>query len=160
MRHTDPGSGPRCVSSDGSVVPVSSFTNHRLLWVSYPAFYRYYEDTKTAFAHLAAFAFRSALITSIAFSFLATASEKRACDLGSCCAGMIRSGTCRGDRRLSQLPWSPYSSLCPALRPRADLHARPYRRLGVAPVFPTTKAPPFKTISRLYHTASRPAAYA
>jgi hypothetical protein len=54
--------GPRCVSSGGSVVPISSFANHGLLWVSYPAFSRYYEDTKTAFVRLSAFAFRSASI--------------------------------------------------------------------------------------------------
>jgi len=60
--------------------------------VSFPAFKRYYEDAKTASAHLSAFAFRSALITPVAFSFLAIVDEKRARDLGSCYAGMIRSG--------------------------------------------------------------------
>jgi hypothetical protein len=50
--------------------------------------------------------------------------------------------------------------LCPALRPRADLHARPLRRFSVAPAIITTKAPPCYRISRLYHTASRLAAYA
>jgi hypothetical protein len=89
VRHTVSGSGPVCVSSDGSVVPTSSFATHRLHWVSYPAFYRYYEDAKTPSARLSAFAFRSAPITSTAFSFLAIVGEKRTHYLGSCCTGMI-----------------------------------------------------------------------
>ena len=52
------------------------------------------------------------------------------------------------------------SPLCPALRPRADLHARPSRRFGVAPAIPRTKAPPLISLSRLDHTASRLATYA
>ena len=84
VRHTDPGSGPGCVASDGPVVPTSSFATHRLLWVSYPAFKPYYEDAKTASARLSAFAFRSAPITPIAFSFLPDAGEKRAHVPGSC----------------------------------------------------------------------------
>jgi hypothetical protein len=43
---------PRCVSGHRSVVPTSSFATRGLLWVSYPAFHRYYEDTKTASARL------------------------------------------------------------------------------------------------------------
>lgn len=73
----------RCVASGGSVVPISSFASHGLLWVSYPAFNRYYEDTKTAFVHLSAFAFRSASITSRTSSFLTTTGEKRADDPGT-----------------------------------------------------------------------------
>ncbi len=155
MRRTDPGSGPGCVSSDGSVVPTSSFANHRLLWVSYPAFNRYYEDAKTASVHLSAFAFRSAPITPLAFSFLAATGEKRARGPGS--------WSCRCDpnpascpRRQEALPASleTPSPLCPALRPRADLHALPIRRFGVAPARSNTKAPPFSflrdSMTRLY----------
>ena len=58
--------------------------NHRLLWVSYPAFHRNYEDTKTASAHLSAFAFRSASITSVTFNFLATANGECVHRLGPC----------------------------------------------------------------------------
>ncbi len=48
-------------------------------------------------------------------------------------------------RRQEALPASlkTPSSLCPALRPRADLHARLLRRFGVAPATSNTKAPPF-----------------
>jgi hypothetical protein len=54
-----------------------------------------------------AFAFRSALDTSVCFLFLATGGRKPAPDLGSWYAGMIRSGFFRGARRLSQLPTRP-----------------------------------------------------
>jgi hypothetical protein len=113
---------------------------------------------------------------------LATTGEKHAHDPGSCCAGVIQirlkswkqetlircahpsrgspPGTLCPLRSHSQLPWKPYLSLCPALRPRADLHARPLRRFGVASAIPNTKAPPSISISRLKHTALRPAAYA
>ena len=111
--------------------------------MSYPAFKRYYEDAKTASARLSAFAFRSAPITPIAFSFLPDAGEKRAHVPGSC------SSRCDPLRHLSRrqeaLPASleTPSPLCPALRPRADPHAVPRRRFGVAPARSTTKAAPF-----------------
>lgn len=48
-------------------------------------------------------------------------------------------------RRQEALPASLETSspLCPALGPRADLHALPKRRFGVAPARSNTKAPPF-----------------
>jgi hypothetical protein len=92
-----------------------------------------------------AFAFRSASGSSVALTFLATTSRKQSpqswillcrCDPLRLCP-----------RRQEALPASleTPSPLCPALRPRADLHSRPLRRFGVAPVVPRTKAPP------LYH---------
>ena len=66
----------------------------------------------------------------------------------------------RGDRRLSRASLETPVPLCPALRPRADLHARPSRRFSIAPAVPRTKAPPLESLSRLHHTASRLAAYA
>ena len=69
-------------------------------------------------------------------------------------AGVVRSGFI--PRRQEALPASlkTPSPLCPALRPRADLHARPLRRFGVAPARSNTKAPPFTffrdSMTRLY----------
>jgi hypothetical protein len=57
-----------------------------------------------------AFALNSALDTSACSLFLATGGRKPALDPGSWYAGMIRSGSFRGDRRLSQLPWRPRCS--------------------------------------------------
>ena len=161
FNNTNLGSGPRCVSGDKSEVPTSSFANHGLLWVSYPAFNRYYEDAKNASARLSRL--RLALGVRYPGCFLFLGSRKRKARWRPW-TFLSRYGPSpalfRGDRRLSQLPWSPTPSLCPVLRPRADLHARPFRRFGVAPASPTTKAPPIISISRLNHTASRPAAYA
>ena len=41
----------------------------------------------------------------------------------------------------SQLPWKSCLSLCPALRSRVDLHARPLRLFGVAPASPDEGSP-------------------
>jgi len=129
-----------------------------------------------------AFAFRSASDTTLAFVFLNDRPPKAGLRsrilLSRCdpirlvawkqealirCAHPSRGcppGTLCPLRSHSQLPWKPYLSLCPALRPRADFHARPLRRFSVAPAIPNTKASPSISISRLNHTASRPAAYA
>jgi len=64
-----------------------------------------------------AFALGSALDSSVGFLFLATVDRKPAHDLGSCSTGMIRSGSFRGDRRFSQLPWTPQSCFAVLLDP-------------------------------------------
>jgi len=56
--------------------------------------------------------------------------------------------------RQRDLPSScaPLPRICPALRPRQDLHVRPSQRFGTVPVPLTTKTPAFG-LSRLNHTA-------
>ena len=127
----------------------------------FPAFNRYYEDTKTASARLSRLRIplgvRYPGLLSLSWR-LRTESALTVLDLVH--AGVVRSGFI--PRRQEALPASlkTPSPLCPALRPRADLHARPLRRLGVAPAIPSTKAPPLISISRFNDTALRLAAYA
>ena len=52
------------------------------------------------------------------------------------------------------------SRVCPALRPRPDLGALPYRRSSAALVYARTKAPADSSLSRLNHTASALPVYA
>ena len=44
--------------------------------------------------------------------------------------------------------WATRSRICPALRPRPGLRAKPYRHVGAAPADSTTKAPAIKKIFR------------
>lgn len=152
---------PIGVSNGGFHNPASPFATHRLLWVSFPAFRRYYGDAKTA----------SVLLLRLRFSLCARY-------LGSLSVFFTRRPKVRRQARIlfyrfdpsrcsfpwrqEALPASPKTPvlLCAALRPRADFRARPLRRFRVAPATQTTKAPPFYFLSRLYHTALQLAAYA
>ncbi len=133
VRRTIPGSGPRCVSGDGPVVPISSFATRGLLWVSYPAFKRYYEDAKTASARLLRLRIPLGVRYLGCFHFLNDHGRKaRPCSWSLLC----RCGPFRlCPRRQEALPASLKTplSLCPALRPRADLHARPLSALRCCP---------------------------
>ena len=87
--------------------PASPFATHGLLWVSFPAFSRYYGDAKTA----------SVLLlrlcpwlgdSSVLFLFSFLVDRKFVAEPGSWSTGLILSGLLfRGDRRLSQLPRRP-----------------------------------------------------
>jgi hypothetical protein len=84
-------------------------------------------------------------IPRLAFSFLATAGEKRACDPGSWFAGVIRSGLCRGDKRLSQLPWRPHRRF--ALLSDPGRTSTPYQ-------YGASVLPPLVLTRRLPHSLS------
>ena len=149
------------MSDNDSTTPVSSFTTHRLPRDGFPAFNRYYEDTKTALCPSLApsHSARRPIPRLLSLSWRPRAeSTLMVLDLGH--AGMIHSGYL--SRKQKALPASLKTPLplCPALRSRADLHALPIRRFGIAPATSNTKAPPFILFSRFNHTASRRAAYA
>ena len=61
-------------------------------------------------------------------------------------------------RRVQDLPGSCVTlvCICPALGPRSDLRAKPFRRFDSAPAVQTSKAPTLSIVSRLYHTAFAP----
>ena len=129
-------------SDVGSTTPVSPFATHRLPRVGFPAFNRYYEDTKTASVPSRLRSRLGVQFLRFASAFFATADRKRIGSLGSWSAGVIRSGVFRGDRRLSQLPWRPCCHSALLSGPGRTRYARPLRRSGIAPAPSNTKAPP------------------
>jgi len=92
-----------------------------------------------------AFALRSASGSSVALTFLATVSRRQRPQswILVCRCDPFRLVPWRQEALPASLETP--SPLCPAPRLRANLHARQLRRFGVAPAFPSTKAPP------LYH---------
>ena len=141
--------------------PASPFATRGLLWVSFPAFHRYYGDAKTASVLLLRlrFSLGARYLGSLSVFFLRRPKVRRRAWILFYRFDPIRSSF---PWRQEALPASPKTPvlLCVALRPRADFHARPLRRFRVAPASQTTKAPPFNFLSRLYHTALQLAAYA
>ncbi len=127
----------------------------------FPAFNRYYGDAKTASALL------SRLRLKLGARYLGSLSLSWRPEPKTRLRSRILLSRCdpipafsRGDRRLSRASLKTPSPLCRALRPRADLHAKPLRRFGVVPAITNTKTPPFIFLSRLFHTALQLAAYA
>ena len=141
--------------------PASPFATHGLLWVSFPAFSRYYGDAKTASVLLLRL---RPWLGARYLGFLSVFFSRRPKVRRRAWILFYRFDPLRSSFpwRQEALPASPKTPvlLCAALRPRADFHARPLRRFRVAPASQTTKAPPFNFLSRLYHTALQLAAYA
>ena len=132
------------MSDNESTTPASSLATHRLPRDGFPAFNRYYEDTKTAFCPSLApsHSARRPIPRLLSLSWRPQAKSAPAVrDLVH--AGVIRSGHLSEKQKALPASLETPSPLCPALRPRADLHALPTRRFGVAPARSNTKAPPF-----------------
>jgi len=141
--------------------PASAFATHRLPRDGYPAFKGYYADAKTASARL--LRLRSKL--GARYLGLLSLSWRRGAKSSLPILDLVHPGwslPASFPRRQEALPASLKTPtlLCRALRPRADLHARPLRRFSMAPAITNTKAPSGCILSRLIHTASQFAAYA
>ena len=120
-------------SNDSSATPASPFATHRLPRGGYPAFNRYYGDAKTASARL--LRLRLTLGARYPGCSLFLGDDEPRADPSSWTL-LSRCGPIRHcPRRQEALPASleTPSPLCPALRPRADLHARPVAALRHGP---------------------------
>jgi hypothetical protein len=112
-------------SNDSSATPASPWATHRLPRGGYPAFNRYYGDAKTASARLLHLRLTLGARYPGCFLLLGDCERKarpRSWILLSRCDPIRHC-----PRRQEALPASleTPSPLCPALRPRADLYARP-----------------------------------
>jgi len=156
----------RCVSQQWVHNPTLPFPTHRLPWVGFPAFNRYYESAKTS-EHSSHFLSLSVSDTFSSFPLSLCLPE-----------GLLQDGepvpATPGlgkpvnpirpllGRKCSDLPGSQETPIyiCHVLRPRSDIHARPLGRFSAAPANVTTKAPTTSVISRLNIMASVLTVYA
>ena len=141
--------------------PAPPFPTHWLPRVGSPLFWRYYEDAKTSGCSSPRSSFPSSdgyLLDSISFARLGLLELlPRRLGVGlpvsPPCSGSFSFG---GSQSVLSSSQGTLSCFCPALGPRSDLRAKPFRRFNSAPAVQTTKAPTLSIVSRLYHTAFAP----
>lgn len=147
----------------GSITRPSPFLLTGFPGAGFPAFKRYYERAKTS---------RFPSRRTCALQYLLALHQFVSLLQAHCCNGAdaampgvrYTGSPLPGPLRRRNLDLPGYQDtlvyICPALGPRMDFHARPFRRFNAAPAIAITKAPSIVLISRLNHTAFVPAVYA